>query len=278
MKSIHKILFYALLILLTGSYSASSQGLLKKMGQKVGKEAEKMLDKSLDKGDNSGTTGANPNPNTDNSGTNNQQVGEGTGSGGVYGLQTQTSSTGRKKMTPPDVKKSISDAETAFKSKSYDDTRFNIQQALIGIELEIGYQILNSMPKNIDGLDFKEEDDQVMSNGSGFAGFHVERSYYKDEKSMDVNILNNEAMITGLNMAMSNPAYMNSSNNQKSVKVGNFRAVMTAEENGSFSLSIPLGQASLIAMSFRDYKDENEVLKSAQTIDIASIKTMLGEQ
>jgi hypothetical protein len=277
MKSIHKILFYALMITLIGSYSASSQGLLKKMGQKVGREAEKMLDKSLDKGDKSGNNNSNPSP--DNSGVNNQPNVEGNSGIGSYGVQTQTSSTGRKKMTPPDVNKSIADAETAYKSKSFDDTRFNIQQALIGIELGIGYQILDSMPKNIDGLDYKSEDDQVMSGGSGFAGFHVERSYYKSEKSMDVNILNNEAMISGLNMALSNPAYMNSANNnQKSVKVGNYRAVMSAEENGSFSLSIPLGQSTLISMSFQEYKDENEVLQSAQKINIESIKTMLGEQ
>ena len=276
MKSIHKILFYALIMILAGSYSASSQGLLKRMGQKVGREADKMLDKSLDKGNKSGNTDTNPN--TNNPGVNTQQT-EAYPGGANYGVQTQTSSTGRKKMTPPDVKKSIADAETAFKSKSYDDTRFNIQQALIGIELEVGYQILDSMPKNIDGLDYKAEDDQVMSSGSGFAGFHVERSYYKSDKSMDVNILNNAAMISGINMVLTNPTYMNSSNNnQKAVKVGSYRAVLSAEENGSFSLSVPLGQSSLISMSFQEYKDENEVLQSAQKINIESIKTMLGEQ
>ena len=271
MKNIYKLFFCILLMLMACSYTSSAQGLLKKVGRKLGNEAEKMLDGKSDKNNNSDDN-SDQNSNMDQNGMNNNP--------GVSSSQVKTSSTGRKKMTPPDVKKYIADAETAFGTKNYDETRYNVQQALVGIELEIGYQILESLPKSIDGLDYNDEDDQVLSNGYGFAGFNVERSYYnKKDKSLDISILNNAALSSGVNMILTNPMYMNNSdNNQKAVKVGTYRAVITAEEDGSFNLSIPIGQSSLIQFVCRDYQDENEVISSAEKFDIAGIKTMLGEQ
>jgi hypothetical protein len=197
-----------------------------------------------------------------------------------YEAQTRTSSTGRKKMTPPDVKKSIEDAETTFQAKDYDDARFNMQQALVGIELEVGYQILNSMPKEISGLKFDEEYDQVVTGGYGWVGFNVARSYFgNQDKSLDINVHNNATMLSSVNMVLTNPMYMNSSDgNQKAVKVGDYKALLEAEEDGGFRLSIPLGQSSLILYEFDNFPDENEVVASAQQLNIEEIKTMLGEQ
>ena len=272
MKSIYKISLYALLMIILSTYSASSQGLLKKAGDRLGREAGKLLDK-----DKAGNQDQNNNQNTNTEQNQNTQSSEteypsGTGSSGSSGSQ-------RKKMTPPDVNKSIADAETAFKSKDWEDTRYNIQQALMGIELEIGYEILASLPKELDGLAFTEDEDKVQSSGWGFQGFLVERQYENDkDKSMDVSIINNAAMISGMNMMLSNPGYMNSSDNQKAVKVGSYRALLTAEDNGGFTLGVPLGQSSMVNMEFTEYQDENEVIAAAQKLDLEGIKTMLGEQ
>ena len=274
MKNICHLIFCALLVVLFTSNTGSAQGLLKKAGQRLGREAGRMLDKDKNTNTQDNSNQNNPNPSI------NQNQGAGNGvEGNQPSFQTKTSSTGRKKMTPPDVKKSMADAEASYTSKNYDDTRYNVRQAITGIEIEIGYQILDSLPKSIDGMDYKDEDDQVISSGYGFAGFNVERSYYnKAEKSLDISILNNETMSSGINMILSNPGYMSSNGNQKAVKVGSYRAVLNAEDNGKFSLSIPLGQSSLIIMSLNDYKDENEVIQTAGKFDIAGIKTMLGEQ
>lgn len=270
MKSIYKISLYAMLMIMISSYSASPQGLLKKAGQRLGREAGKLLDKSdnQQQGESQDTNmEQNQNTNTQDSQDNTQA--------GTYG----SSGSQRKKMTPPDVNKSIADAETAFASKDFEDTRYNVQQALMGIELEIGYQLLESLPKNVDGLDFLADEDKVQSNGWGFQGFLVERIYQNDkDKSMDVSIINNAAMISGMNMVLSNPGYANSDNNQKSVKVGSYRGLLTAEENGSFTLGVPLGQSSLVNMTFTEYQDENEVIAAAQKLDLEGIKTTLGEQ
>ncbi len=272
MKNVYKAFFYAILILMMSSYTASGQGLLKKVGRKLGNEAEKMLDKDSNKGNNSNQDNSNQNANTGqgNAGYNMGQP----------NVETTTSSTGRKKMKPPDVKKMLADAQTSYGSKKYDDTRYNVQQAIAGIELEIGYQILDSLPKKIDNLDYKDEDDQVVSGGYGWTGFNVERSYYdKKDKSLDISILNNAAMSSGINMILTNPMYTNSSDNsQKAVKVGDYRAVIKAEDDGGFTLSIPLGQSSIIIFSCKKFQDEDEVTNTAAQFDIAGIKRMLGEQ
>jgi hypothetical protein len=270
MRSIRMAFFYALLFTLASSVNASSQGLLKKAGQRLGREAERMLDKSGKKESESETD-------TDQNAQQQQGIDQPAAEGDY---SSGSSGSKRKKMTPPDVNKSIADAETAFKARDFNDTRYNIQQALMGIELEIGYQVLNSLPKNIDGLDFIEEEDQVQSSGWGFQGFLVKRTFNdKKDKSVDISIINNAAMISGMNMVLSNPGYMNSSdNNQKSVKVGNYRALLTAEDNGSFTLGIPLGQSSLVNLELNEYADENEVIATAEKFDYESIKTMLGEQ
>ncbi len=269
MKSIYKIFFYAFMISMLSAYNGSAQGFLKKMGQKLGNEAGKMLDK----GDNSNSDQNNSNQNSSN--TNSQD-----NSSVVSQNNVTTSSTGRKKMKPPDVKKLIADAETAYGSKNYEDTRYNIEQAEAGIELEIGYQILDSLPKSVNDQNYKEDDDQVISNGYGFAGFDVERSYYtKEDKTLDINIMNNSAVSSGVNMMLTNPMYMNSSNNNtKAVKVGDYRAVLTAEDDGSFTLSIPIGQSSVIIMKCGSCKDEDAVTQTAGNFNIESIKMMLGEQ
>ena len=177
------------------------------------------------------------------------------------------------------MKKSIADAQTAYGTKNFDETRYNVQQALVGIELEIGYQILNSLPKDVRDNNFKEEDDQVVCSGWGWAGFDVERSYYKkDDRVVDINITNNQALSAGINSYLTNPMYASSSENQKAVKVGDYRAVLTADDDGGFTLSIPLGQSSLIMIKCGDCADENAVSDTALKFDIAGIKTMLGEQ
>src|SRR5262245_17005624 len=46
--------------------------------------------------------------------------------------------------SPPDVKQNLADAEVAYKKNSYGEARYSVQQAMLGIELEIGNKILKS--------------------------------------------------------------------------------------------------------------------------------------
>src|SRR5687768_14201297 len=117
--------------------SAHAQGgLINKMKRAGNTVADKILDKKVDEAVN-GTDGQN-NPasgNTGNSGKNNPSNKSG---GGLI-------------STPPDVKANLTTAETAFKGGNYGEARYAVQQAMLGVELEIGQKILKSMPATIAG-------------------------------------------------------------------------------------------------------------------------------
>jgi hypothetical protein len=250
------LLFATLVFLAVNSGSTlSAQGLLKKATKKLQKEAEKLV--SDDE----------------------EEVNESPPDNPVdYPSDTESSSgsSGAKKMTPPDVRKNISSAESAYSNKNYDNTRFAVQQALMGVELEIGYEILNSLPTRLSDMDYYEENDHVNSTGIGFAGLQIERYYNNDKQDMDLQILNNSGMLGAMSSAMANPMYTDES--QKAVMVGGYKGLLELRNEGYYTLGIPIGQSSLISMSFHDFDDDESVIAVAEEIDIDKIKSLLGEQ
>src|SRR5205085_8903561 len=87
--------------------------------------------------------------------------------------------------TPPDVKQNLSDADAAYKKSSYGEARYAVQQAMLGVELEIGNQILKSLPETVASCPKVTEDDQVTSTGFGWAGLTIARRYY-DQKEKEM--------------------------------------------------------------------------------------------
>ena len=67
--------------------------------------------------------------------------------------------------TPPDVNQNLADAETSYKEGSYGEARYAVQQAMLGVEMEIGKKVLESLPETVSGLDKIAESDQVTSSG-----------------------------------------------------------------------------------------------------------------
>src|SRR5687767_9934443 len=131
MKS--KLLLASCALLITASMNA--QGLVGKLKQKASQAAEKALEKKAEE-----KTGVN------NGGTSTQNQGgeAGNDSNSNSGSHPTNKGGGGLVSTPPDVNQNLSDAETAFKSGSYGDARYAVQQAMLGVEMEIGQQVLKS--------------------------------------------------------------------------------------------------------------------------------------
>jgi hypothetical protein len=184
--------------------------------------------------------------------------------------------------TPPDVKQNLADAEVAYKKASFGESRYAVQQAMLGVELEIGNQILKSLPETVVGLPKDKEGDQVTSTGYGWAGLTIQRQYQDTkEKQLKVTIANNAAWMTGVNAYLSSGAYAQQNNgeqNWKQTKIKGYRAIIEFDENSGYKLSVPIGQSSIIVYEGVNFATEPEMMKACEVIDIDGIKKQLGEQ
>ncbi len=181
---------------------------------------------------------------------------------------------------PPDVPKNIGEAEKSFGDKQYADARFAVRQAILGIELEIGNNILGGLPDEIDGLPAVKDEDNVGSSGIGFVGLIIERTYRKGDKQFKVSIGNESAWLSAANMYLaSGGAYgASTDDNHKIVKLGDNRAVLEYDEYSGYKLSVPFGQSSILVTEGVNFENEDEMMNASKQIDVDQIKKELGEE
>lgn len=254
--------------LLTLSLSLQAQGLMGKLKQKAEQAAEKALEKKVEQ-------------KTGTSTGNQDQSGTGNTSSSHSGSNPANKGGGGLITTPPDVKQNLADAETSFKSSSYGEARYAVQQAMLGVELEIGNKVLKSLPETVSGLPKQPEADQVTSTGWGWAGLTIQREYQKEDKQLRAIVANNSAWMSAVNMYMANGGYAQQTNGQqnwKQTKVKGYRAVIEYDESTGYKLSVPIGQSSLIVWEGVNFASEQEMMSAANAFDIDGIKKMLGEK
>jgi hypothetical protein len=248
------------LVFVAASFSASGQ-LLDKIKNKAAKKAEKALDKKLGIGDDKNKQQPNDTPNDTHDPHNK-------GGGGLV-------------TTPPDVNQNLADAETAYKSGGYGEARYALQQAMLGVEMEIGSKVLESLPSSIIGLDRDENEDKVTSTGWGWAGLTIQREYGDGkDKQLNLTVANNSIWMSSVNMYL-NGGYSQTTGgeqNWKQTKVKGHRAIIEYHESSGYKLSVPLGQSSLIVYQGINFANEAEMMEAAESVDIDGIKSMLGEQ
>lgn len=262
-----KLLLACLLTVLLAT-PASAQGFVNKLKQKADQAASKALEKKAkEKAGISDETEGEDQQQAGNSSPNRNRP-TNKGGGGLV-------------STPPDVKQNLSDAETSYKSGSYGEARYAVQQAMLGVEMEIGKKVLEAMPQSVSGLERVEESDQVTSSGYGWAGLTIHREYLNDDKELRATVANNSALMTAVNMYMANGGYAQTTNgeqNWKQTKVQGHKAIIEYDDNTGYKLSVPLGQTSLIVWEGVNFASEQEMMAAAGAFDIDGIKKMLGEK
>jgi hypothetical protein len=260
-----KGIIYLLLVCLSAFIMTNSQAqFLKKLKDKVEKKVTGTPEEPKKTDDNS-TAGNNQSQSQNNSGG---PVNKGGG--------------GLKNTTPPDVNQQIAEAEQAHTAGNYSDARASIQQALMGVEIQIGRQVLKSLPATIDNLPKDTLQDKVASTQWGWNNMTIERIYTdKKDKQLKITVGNN-ALYSGFANAYFNNAYMQQSaaENQKSkqVKVKGNKAIIEYDDSKGYTLIMPMGQSSLIVWECINFTDENEVMAAAGSFDIDGIKKMMGEK
>lgn len=275
MKLYHAIAFGTSLLLVSAGAEAQVLNRLKqkvesKTEQKAGEEIDKLFGGKKNQSGGSTTGGTN---------TGGQTTGGNTTGGGAGNPSNQGG--GGLISTPPDVKQNLADAEAAYKKNSYGEARYSVQQAMLGVEMEIGNKILKSLPESVVSLPKEAESDQVTSTGWGWAGLTIHREYSANDKQLGVTIANNSVWMAGVNAYLASGGYAQQTNGQqnwKQTKLKGYRAIIEYDESSGYKLSVPLGQSSLIVYEGINFASEPEFMKAAEVINIDGIKKELGEQ
>ena len=217
-----------------------------------------------------------------NSSSNSSTNSESSNNNSSSGTPTNKTGGGLTNTTPPDVNQQIADAEKSQAAGDYSDARYSIQQALVGIELQIGKQVLQSLPESVSGLQKDTMQNKVMSTQWGWNNLSIQSVYKKDDKQMTITIGNNVAYSGFVNMYF-NSAYAQASNNGdnknvKQTKLKSYKALITYDDSKGYTLMVPLGQSSLVVWECVNFATEQDVMNAAGAFDIDGIKKMLGEQ
>jgi len=239
-------------------YKPCEAQLLKKIKDKVNQVANK-------------TTGNNDNTQTSQTDNTTSNNGKPTNKGGA----------GLKNTPPPDVNQQMTDAEKAYDANKYSDARYSIQQALIGVEIQLGRELLKSLPSEVNGLPKDTTQDKVVSTQWGWANMTIQRVYYDGKEKQLTTTIGNNGLYAGLVNMYFNNAYVQADANQQNVKqtkVKDYKALISYEESKGYTLIVPIGQSSMIVWECVSFADENEVMNAATQFDIDGIKKKLGEQ
>lgn len=249
---------------------------LNRLKNKAAGSAEQKASEEIDKlfGGKKKTNDPN-NPNSGQGGTNPDAE-----SGG--GNNPGNNSGGGLISTPPDVLQNLTDADGAFKRSAWGEARYSVQQAMLGVELEIGNKILKSLPENVGALKRDASADQVASMGFGWAGLTIHREWNggKDQE-LRVTVANNSAWMSAVNVYLSSGGYAQQTGGQqnwKQTKIKGYRAIIEYDEGSGYKLSVPLGQSSLIVYEGVNFATEPDFMTACNVIDIETIKKQLGEQ
>ncbi len=171
-----------------------------------------------------------------------------------------------------DVQARLDEASSSYESGNLENARFALQEALNELNQVIGKEILDLLPTEMNGMAKVEESDNVTGSGAGFAGLYVNRSYALDTTaSSSIEIVSDSPMLASINAMMTMPAFMSSDPNQKRIKIGNYKALLTKDSDDqgmvSYDIQLPFG-SSLLTFSTEGINDEDEVIDMVNSLPI----------
>lgn len=176
-----------------------------------------------------------------------------------------------------DFSKDITAAKASYTSGNLADAHFSLEQAIQELDMIVGKEVLDILPKDFNGAAADEKQDQVAAN-VGFVGATVHRQY--GDKGSEVETISNSPMIATLNSFLNMPILggMMRNSTTKVVKVNGYKARLEKDGDNddgtsNFTLQIPL-KSALITITGKG-TDENKLLSFANTIPIDKIAALI---
>jgi hypothetical protein len=152
----------------------------------------------------------------------------------------------------------------------------------MGVEIQLGKEILLSLPKSAAGLQADTLQDKVMSTQWGWSNLSIQRVYKNNADKQMTMVIGNAGVYSGLaQLYFANAGMVEASGEQqdyKQVKVKGNKGIIQFDDSKGYSLIIGLGQTSGIIWECINFATEKEVMDAANSFDIDGIKKLLGEQ
>ncbi len=185
-------------------------------------------------------------------------------------------------QTAEDLKQQIDAAAKAAAQKNYKDVNFNLQQAMATLATVIGNEVLNVLPKDVNGLKSATTDDRVNNGGMMFAaGSSIERTYRSGDgaQSIEFKVMANSPLVATLGMMLSNPMYMQASGNsgEKVISIGGKRALLKMDkDNKSAELQIVSGSTLYTINANGMINSEADATAIVSKFDFTKIEALLN--
>lgn len=260
MKRLMKQLFAVMICFII--VHATEGQILNKLKEKVNKAVDKAVEKKVNE-----AVGIPNDAPANNPGSNNP---------------TNKKGGGLKNSTPPDVLEQMKQSEQSFASGNFSDARYSIQQAITGVEIQLGKLILKSLPEKVTEMTRDSSRNVVYSNQWGWSNLTIQTVYSgKEEKQLTLTIGNHVYYAGIMNLYLYNPGYTQANGeeqNVKQVRVKGNKALITYDDHKGYTLLVPLRQSSAIVWECINFASEDEVMAAANAFDIDGIKKMMGEK
>ncbi|GAB4320133.1 MAG: hypothetical protein Kow00127_12440 [Bacteroidales bacterium] len=179
-----------------------------------------------------------------------------------------------------DVLSSIRSASDANDKGDFAQSRSSIRDALRGIEIELGRQVLSELPEEIEDLKSLKEEDAVASTQMGLTGLMISRTYRSSDREMNVIIGNDAAVMSAANLYMATGMNYNSLEENPDAKKITFqgrKGVIGYDESAGYSLAVPFGQSSVLMIEGVNFESEASFMSAADEIPLEKIVSKLGE-
>jgi len=172
------------------------------------------------------------------------------------------------------VPTSLGNASSSYNSNDLENARFELQQALNGVNQAIGEDILALLPENLGDMNAIPELDDVTEASIGFAGLTVNREYMNEIRDATFSIVSDSPMLAGISSLLGMSIFMAADPDQKKIKIDGYKALMTRDEDSegivSYTLQLPFG-SSLMTFECDGISEEEEFEEMAKTIPVAEI-------
>lgn len=262
------VLFFTLLLAL--GYIPGHAQLLKKLKDKANSVSNKVLDpKDKTSEEKPPATEGDPDFYSTKKNTNENSRGQ----------TTNETGSGLRAEDMPDVNTKLNEADTSYRAGNFSETRYYLEAALKGLEMQMGKVLLRSLPASVLGLAADSTKDIVSCSKAGWTNMFIKRLYYKDKQELRLTIgtnSENQDYVIYKSYFSDPTMAQNGEVNFKQIRVKGRKAIIEYNKSEGYTLCIESGQAPMIMFKGVNFANEDALMAAVNSFDIEGIYKMTG--